>query len=679
MPGNHLPWRRSRHWVAPAPSAWLLRAGVPRQTASASGRTRIECELRSPRLACMRDWRALGHAVLPFGCCVAIAAAGAAMLLDSAVTRTPARAAFATCVMPKQALLLPRQSVVLIEVAGSGALQLRMPSFAAEVDSTVFFCKTARLRRCTPPTTSGQRHVRSAADLVRILAASSSQAAETALLVTHITNGQHQGRGTWAAALLAAAVTMYGLTYYHTACTQMSAAACIVAEQTERNGICAATAALCGSTSVITAAASDDSLAVCADATLKPVAEAALTSNPVWLAPCATDDAGLRYTVQWQATNTTAENGRISTAAPEDTVTVSLTAGMRSLDIAEPLAVTARMLAVLQRTSARGAICQAALAAEPMWSAGEPISTPHSAGPSAQGGLMRAAAAEDHDSVHISASGDSHACATLALRSRQRRDRQGTSAHHPLSYAAQRASVGFCPQLLPVEPGAADMPQQLTVTPSVAALAHARPAGTTLIVGGLGGVGLWLSEFWLARGSSRLLLASRTGRSSFAGLQSVCTSAAMVTMASCDVAAQDDVQWLAAHASDEPIDVSVCPLSRRVTGRCTEPYICGSPAQQVIADMLCAACEALSRLVHSNATLVDMLTGCLAAAGCRACCGRAARRDAAAADSQQPACRVCTQDRRGAPSPAKHGSAADDQPGDGLYLTSDRRPCGLKS
>jgi len=564
-PGEHFLWRRSRHWVAPAPLAWLQRAGVPQQTASAEGLTRIECDLRSPRMACMHDWRILGHAALPFGTCMALAAAGAAILLDIAAARSPARAILVACVMPKQALLLPMQSTMLVEVAATGALQLRMPSPTAEVDSTVFQCETARLRRCMTPTTSSQRHLRSAGDLARILAANSSQAANTGLAVTDIDGGQHQDHGTWAAALLAAAVTTYSLTSEHAACTHVSAAAaCIVAEHSERDSTSAATAALSGSTTVVTAAASYESLAVCADATMVSTAAHAQLDGPMQLLPRTTHDAGLRYTMQWQAHDSSAKTDQPSIAVPADSVTVSLTARARSADGAEPLALAARTLAVLQTAFARVAICRAALAAEPMLSAGALTSAPDSVSLSALGGLMRAAAAEAPDSVRVSAPGStvgatySRARATLALQSRQIPAGHGTTAHHPLDYPTQRASVGYRPLLLPVEPSPADMPQ-LTAAPAVVALAHARSAGITVIVGGLGGVGIQLAQLWLARGSSRMLLASRTGRNSSAGLWSVCMGAALVTMASCDVAAQDDVQWLAAHASDRPVDVSFRP------------------------------------------------------------------------------------------------------------------------
>ena len=500
MPGEHLPWRRSRRWVAPAPSAWLLRAVIPQRAEAANSLMRIECHLRSPRMAWMHDWQVLGHAVLPFSCCGAIAAAGAAVHLHSGAAKTPARAALRACVMPAQARLLPTRSVVLIEIAGSGALQLHMPSPAAEGDSTLFHCEAARLRRCTPPTTNGQRHARSGGDLARTLVASSPQAANEAMAVTYIDGGQHQDRSTWAAAQLSAAETSYRLTSAHAACTQVSAAACTVAEQSERDGICSATAALCGSTSVVTAAASLDCLAVVSDATMLPTAAHPQLDDPMRPPPCATLGAGLRFTMQWQANSSPMDTRRASTTNTEDGVKVSLTAPKRSLAVAEPLAMAARTLAVVQTASARGAACQAALAPHPPLLAGATPSAAHGTGLAAVGGLMRAAAAEDHDSIRVGAprsevgTADSRVHATLALQARQVPVSQGISMHHPLDYPAQRASVAYRPLLLPLDDRTADVPRQTTSQPAVVP-SHARAAGATVIVGGLGGVGLEMTQF----------------------------------------------------------------------------------------------------------------------------------------------------------------------------------------
>ena len=552
LPDSRLLWQRSRHWVAPVPSAWLLRA------ASAGSPTRLECDLHCPRLACVRDWHVLGRPALPFGCCAAIAAAGAALLSEVPAAKAPARAALIGCVTPAPVLLLPKRSALSVSVATSGAVELHLLSAAARDERTVFSCDTARLRRCMAPSPAQRPQVLPGRTLALAGRYPQKQYAAKALAI--ITGSRQQDRSTWTAALLSAALMTHGLTGAQAACTQVAASACTVREQDEQDSTCSATATLHGGTCLVTAAASLECLAVSTGATLVPLPAEAVASNALQLAQPATLEAGLRYTMQWQADSTMTDDRHHSIGDAADSLTASLTAPQRSTGNAE-LASTARMLAILQTAAATGTGCLFADAAEPVLTAGSQIAAHDGAARSAACGLLRAAVAEVPGSVRISSAVSvlgapgPRVHASVAVLPRDTLGSQVMSTHHPLGSLAQSAAVSYRPLLLPIKRSRFPTSQPATV-PAVVGTAHVRPQGTTLIVGGLGGVGRQIAMWLLAYCPARLLLASRTGHSSPGTMLSLCTGAAMVTMVRCDIAAKGPANWLAGDAAGGPINVS---------------------------------------------------------------------------------------------------------------------------
>ena len=559
--GRDLHWRRSRHWVTPPPSAWLpraLTAGLPSVTGTVA---QLECDLQSPRLAHVRDWRVLGHATLPFGVCAAVVVAAAAVLSDGGSGKAPARFSLGDCTMPAHAQLPLRGAIVQLNAAPRGELQLDLLVKASAHSGVVFACTAARLRRSTSATRP-QRPSSFASLTLERIAACRTGAPSTALRATSSTigNRQHQPSNGLAASL-SAVLAAFSLTASASAEARLTvaAAACMVTELDERDGLgsqSAAVSTLPGSSSL---AAHDSAgvLVVCAGVETLPLSLALHAHNQEqWRV----QDSRLRYDLQWQADSPAAQSTRAGTENTLGCLKLMLAAPRRRGSAADSLSVTTRMLAVLQASAPLGTVCDDELSGEELsCRMGLQLATHAGVAQSALRGLLKAAAAEAAGSACVSTRRSTnhdyrhHVVAAIELQP-QSADSQASAAH-PLGSPVQHGHVFHFPLLLPTCGSVRHTGEHTAVpaTPQVAA--DGRRIGTAVILGGLGGLGRQVAAWLSAQGAAHVVLASRSGRCGTRELRRLCCGGGALTIARCDVAAQADADWLAADAVAGPIHV----------------------------------------------------------------------------------------------------------------------------
>ena len=556
--GVSLQWQRLRHWVAPAPSAWLSRALPSGWSAAAGSIAQLECDLQSPRLAFVRDWRIAGRAALPFGVCTAAAATAAAVLLGGGSAKSPARFALIGCALPAQVLPQPSGGKLQVNAALCGKVQLLLLSPESDRTGSVFNCAAVRLRRSASATLLHRARGSALGAMEGVVACHIPPLTGAVRAVSRTVSRKQQEPSLGSAVSLSAAFSAAGLTALSSDALTAAAAACMVTEQDEQDvsGGSAAVASWGASTTVLASQDTVGLLAVCADVTTVPLCQAIQRQEQE---QCGVQQSRLLYHVQWQADSTTSQS--TSPGGPNTACTPSalLAAPRWRCMTADPLPVTTRMLAVMQTSAALGTVCcHVSPGEESTCPAGSQSAARGGAAQSALRGLLRTAAAEDPNSVSLNTlcrRSDAHGyIATVELLPRRSADRK----HHgtrPLGCPVQRGSVIHRPLLLPAARSITQTHKLLAEPAATLVSADVSRMRTALITGGLGGLGKQVAAWLLTLGAARIVLASRSGRCGARAMQSMYCGGGAATIVRCDVASQADAAWLAADAPSGPVDV----------------------------------------------------------------------------------------------------------------------------